>query len=230
MGDGNLGTSNAAEYRVGPPGWSPAIWDLFKGPLAYARCVEGPRVAEPWILTAGRLHNRGSSLPVLPPLPRRARLRDRNRPPLHLVGMTLERGWLSPAEVIVLALAYGGLAFVYHTRVVPNAILLPIYLAALVWRSRLEPDLWFDVFVFAIVAFIWINAVLTLRAERVLRLGSETRGALKEIRVLLRPARARVPVLYLFLSKDVMLAIVGSVRGCLPGDRRASAALATAET
>ena len=211
LGDGNLGATNASKYLGKPTGVIEAIWDLAKGPVAMLIATRVLGVAEPWVFVAGLTAILGHRYPFYTRFHGGRGYATATGLLFTSVGIALSRGMLSASEVTILALAYGGLAFIYRSRTVPNAFLLPVYLAAVVWRSRSEPDVWFALFVLAIVAFVWVNAVGTMRREHIMGLHEETRGRLKEIRVLLRPLALAFPVLYLFASKDTMLLLVGTV-------------------
>ena len=211
LGDGNLGTTNASKYLGKPIGVVEAIWDLSKGLVAMLIAARVLHVPEPWVFLSGLMAIVGHRYPFYVRFRGGRGYATATGLLFASVGITLSRGWLSASEVIILALAYGGLAFIYHGRTVPNVFLLPVYLAALVWRSRSAPDVWFDLFVLAIIAFVWVNAVRTMRREHILGLHEETRSRLKEIRVLLRPLALAFPVLYLFVDKGTMLILVGSV-------------------
>jgi acyl-phosphate glycerol 3-phosphate acyltransferase len=211
-GDGNLGTTNAARYLGRPVGVITAIWDLSKGPLAMLAAWKLLGVAAPWVYVAGLMAILGHRYPFYLRFRGGHGFATATGMLFTSVGLALWFGRLDVAEVVVFAIAYGGLAFIYHTRSLPNAVLLPIFTAVVLWRGRLdEPDLAFDAFVLAITLFIWTNAIQTLRRERTLGLGPETRHALKDVRVLLRPLALSFPLLYLFVSKEAMLALVGVV-------------------
>jgi glycerol-3-phosphate acyltransferase PlsY len=211
LGDGNLGTTNAAKYLGTPVGVITAIYDLFKGPLAMLVAWRFLGVAETWVFAAGVAAVVGHRYPFYLRFRGGRGYATATGLLFTSVGLTVWFHILSPAEVLVLALAYGGLFFVYRTRNVPNAIVLPVFLTAVLWRSATDPDAAFCVFVAAVAVFIWLNAVHRLRQRPVFGLGTETRRALGEIRVLLRPLALAFPVLYLFVDKQVMLTLVGTV-------------------
>ncbi len=206
-GDGNPGASNAMQTLGKAPAIVTAIYDVFKGPVA---------VAVGFALGAGEWAAYGAGVAAF----------AGHRFPFYL-GFKGGRGFATTSGLLIFGLGYAvfrgylplldGAVFlglflvlwwVFRDRAVSDAIVLPIAYLDLVLRSA---PLALIVPMGLVVAYIWAYNIGRVRREKLLRLRPETKAALTDVRVLLRPGALAFPVLYLFVPRTGMLALVGAV-------------------
>ncbi len=207
VGTGNAGTTNA--YRV--LGLLPAIltafYDVLKG-LAAMLVAWLLGVPETFVFASGIAAVVGHRFPFY--------LRFRGAEGVGAsTGMLIAslvyafyEGWFTTTNLLLLALLAAGLWLIFRRGAVVGVFVLPITYGLIAYRSTSLP---FAVFLGLVTGYILIVNILHVYREELLRLSPETRASLGHLRVLMRPAAIAFPVLYLFVSKQVLLTLVGSV-------------------
>ncbi|MDT8434198.1 MAG: glycerol-3-phosphate acyltransferase [Anaerosomatales bacterium] len=206
-GDGNPGATNAVQTLGRGPGYLTAVYDMLKGPVA---------VAVGFALGAGEWAAYGAGIAAF----------LGHRFPFYLgfkggrgfatasgllifgIGYAAVRGFLPLLDVVLFLGLFLVLWWVFGGRAVPDTVVLPLAVLDLVAR---RVPLEFLVPTGIVIAYVWIYNITRVRREKLFRLRPETRAALGDVRVLMRPAALAFPVLYLFLPRSFLLSLVGAV-------------------
>lgn len=118
------------------------------------------------------------------------------------------KGWFGVIDLLLLGGLVAAVWLIFHRGAVAGVVVLPVLYALLAYRSQSLP---FAVFLALVIGYIFAVNVWHVRNERLLRIRPETREALRQLRVLMRPAAIAFPLLYLFIEKPTLLTLVGSV-------------------
>lgn len=122
--------------------------------------------------------------------------------------IALANRWLTVTDFVIIALVMLGLLAIFRRWPVAGIAGLSLaYVLVLIHR----PPPAFAVFLGFATVHQLVHNVAEVRKTGELRVSPGTRKALTQARVLLRPAALAFPILYLFVPKPVMVALVGAV-------------------
>jgi len=124
------------------------------------------------------------------------------------MGLALWRGWIVWPDAIVLALIGVGLYLIFN-RVAAVAVILTVAAFGLLVARGAPTD--FLAFLAVVGGYSVYHDVTVVRRQGQFRMSPATRERLLEPRVLMRPAALVFPVLYLFVPKTAILALVGGL-------------------
>ena len=206
-GDGNPGATNAMRTLGKTAGIATAIYDMLKGPLAVA--VGFAVGASAWAAYgAGIAAFVGHRFPFYLGFRGGRGFATASGLLIFGFGYAAANGYLPLLDVAVFVGLFLVLWWVFGGRTVPDALVLPLAFLDLVLRSA---PLAFTVPLGLVVAYVWLYNIARVRREKLFRLRPETRAALGDVRVLMRPGALAFPVLYLFFPRTALLALVGAV-------------------
>lgn len=206
-GDGNPGATNAMQTLGRGPGYLTAAYDMLKGALAVA--VGFGLGASEWAAYgAGLAAFLGHRFPFYLGFKGGRGFATASGLLIFGLGYAVWAGYLPSLDGAVFLGLFLVLWWVFHDRAAPDAIVLPIAYVDVVLRST-SPA--FTVFMGVIVGYVWLYNIGRVRRENLLRLRPETKAALRDARVLMRPGALAFPVLYLFFPRELLLALVGVV-------------------
>jgi glycerol-3-phosphate acyltransferase PlsY len=164
-GDGNPGATNAIAVLGVGAGRITAAIDILKGPLAVAVAAA---------VGAGEWATYGAGLAAI----------AGHRYPFYLrfkggrgfatatgllafgLGYAVWQGWLPVLDGVVAVALFTALWSIRRDRGIPNAVVLPLAYADIVWR---QPPVAFTVCLGAVVVFVWVFNFRRVRSEHLLR-------------------------------------------------------------
>ncbi len=207
VGDRNPGASNAMAHLGKGPGIATAVYDMLKGPLAVtAGFAVG---AGPWAAYgAGIAAFIGHRFPFYLGFRGGRGFATASGLLIFGFGYAIVRGHLPLLDGAVFLGLFLVLWWVFGGRAVPDTIVVPLAFLDVAVRGA---PLAFLVPLAAAVAYVWVYNIVRVRREKLFRLRPETKAALGDVRVLMRPGALAFPVLYLFTPRIFMLALVGAV-------------------
>ncbi|MBE0417655.1 MAG: glycerol-3-phosphate acyltransferase [Coriobacteriia bacterium] len=206
-GDRNPGATNAMQTLGRGPGYLTAIYDMLKGPIAVA--VGFALGASEWAAYgAGFAAFLGHRFPFYLRFRGGRGFAAASGLLIFGLGYAVWREYLPPLDGAIFFGLFLVLWWVFRDRAAPDAIVLPIAYLDVVLRST---SLAFTIFMGVIIVYVWVYNIGRVRREKLLRLRPETRAALGDVRVLLRPGALAFPMLYLFVPRTTLLALVGAV-------------------
>jgi len=207
VGRRNAGTMNAYDVLGLPAAIVTALYDVTKGLVAMLLAHQ-LGLALGWAYAAGVMAIVGHRVPFY--------LRGKGATGmaptvgllLYAVVVALTRGWLGWLDIAVLGAAAFVLGFIFRQGALVAITVLPVLYALLAWRAD---DTAYRTLITVIVAYILVVNVRRARRSGLFSVSKETGRAMRHLRVLLRPLALAFPVMYLFLPKQTMLLLVGSV-------------------
>jgi acyl phosphate:glycerol-3-phosphate acyltransferase len=206
-GDGNPGATNAMQTLGRGPGYMTAAYDMLKGPVAVA--VAFALGASEWAAYgAGLAAFLGHRFPFYMGFRGGRGFATASGLLIFGLGYAVRQGYLPALDGAIFFGLFLVLWWVFRDRAAPDAIVLPVAYLDVVLRST---SLAFTVFMGVIVGYVWAYNIGRVRREKLFRLRPETRAAFRDVRVLLRPGALAFPVLYLFVPRTALLALVGAV-------------------
>lgn len=206
-GTGNAGTTNAYHVLGLWPALVTAFYDVLKG-VAAALFAWRLGVAQPFIYGAGIAAVVGHRFPFYLKFRGAEGVGASTGLLLASLVYSFYRGWFTLVDLLLLAGLVVGLWLIFRRGAVPGVVVLPIVYGLIAYRSR---SLGFSLFLALVMGYIWAVNIWHVRREKLLRVRPETRAALRQLRVLVRPAAIAFPVLYLFVSKTTLLVLIGWV-------------------
>ena len=208
VGDRNLGTANVFRQMGRGPAVLTALYDMAKGPLAIVIAFYWLGAPEFWAYSAGLAAIVGHRYPFYLGFKGGRGFATASGLLFFGIGIAAYNGWLQGLEALVFLAMFVGMWAVFRGRGVPDAFITPIVYGVVAFRSG-NPA--FNVFFGIVASYIWVFNVIKVRREHLLRVGPETRAALRQFRVLARPGALAFPILYLFIGKTPLLILIGSV-------------------
>ncbi len=204
-GSKNAGTTNVYHVLGLWPAVITAVFDIFKGMIAmlFAYLLDVPPV---FVFMSGLFAVLGHVLPFY--LHFRGGLGSATSIGLLLFYLTLllKNQWLPLSSLLVMGGFSLGFIIIFRKGDIVGLLILPVVLWLILQHS---PDKLLNTYLGIVISYLMLINLYNIYRHKYYKIRPETKEAMAHFRVLLRPLAIAFPILYLFLNKKSVLALVG---------------------